>query len=190
MMRVNKVFLFLIGFVLLFSCKRDESDPFVTYIIKKGNHYTEDRSVGILNSKSLHFKANLDSSCVYTTKNPTNQYDINKLFGFSDCNSVHHENSARFGWNWQNNKLNIFAYCYTNGNVKNQFITSIDLNKEYDYRISTDGNKYVFTLDDKTIIMDRGCSDNFSKNTRLKLYPYFGGDETAPHDIKILIKLL
>jgi hypothetical protein len=33
--------------------------------------------------------------------------------------------------------------------------------------------------------MDRGCSGGSLAS--YQLYPYFGGDETAPHDITILI---
>ncbi|RDC63253.1 hypothetical protein AHMF7616_01854 [Adhaeribacter pallidiroseus] len=35
--------------------------------------------------------------------------------------------------------------------------------------------------------MSRGCSGTSDK---YKLFPYFGGDETAPHNIKIEIKEL
>ena len=46
------------------------------------------------------FVVKFDSTSIYNTLIPSNQYDINKLYGFSDNDSVHHLYSARFGWRW------------------------------------------------------------------------------------------
>src|SRR5690606_41284654 len=65
-----------------------------------------------LDSFPTRRSSDLDSSCVYKNPHPENQDDINKLYGFSDCTSLHHANSARFGWNWKDGALRIHAYCY------------------------------------------------------------------------------
>lgn len=63
----------------------------------------------------LKFVVKFDSSAIYNTVDPSNQYDINKLYGFSDNDSLHQRYSARFGWRWSDNALRIFAYVYNSG---------------------------------------------------------------------------
>ncbi len=164
--------------------KENTEDGFTTYIIQQNNHYTNN-NIGLVTSNKLKFIAKFDESAVYTTADKANQADINKLYGFSDCGSDHQSNSARFGWRWYNNQLEILAYTYKNQVRSEQFITAVELNKEYEYELEALDGKYVFKLDGKTVEMERGCSGNSNK---YKLFPYFGGDETAPHEIKIQIK--
>ncbi len=179
-------YLLLILF-LLFSVSCHE-EKFIlhkldTYKIKKGNHGSGFH-VNVLTENQLVFDAIFDNSAIYTTKDPVNQSDINKLLGFADCQTIlHHENSARFGWNWQDS-LCIYAYCYVDGEVKNKFISSIKVNTKHHYRIYAYNHKYIFYLDNKVVEMDRGCN----LGTGYILFPYFGGNEKSPHDIKILIK--
>ena len=157
-----------------------------TYTIKKGNHFSGLHILRFAHN-TLKFDAVFDSSCIYKTDDPNNQSDINKLFGFSDCGSInHHENSARFGWNWYNGRLNIYAYCYSGGTVKNKLITSVELNKEYEYRIYKQDYKYIFEINGKSVEMDRHCNEG---NGNL-LYFYFGGNSVPDHDVSIKIRYL
>lgn len=157
-----------------------------TYIIKKGNNYSDGNAVSLGSRSFLRFKAILDSSCIYQTVLPANQEDINKLFGFSDCMSHHHTNSARFGWNWDNGALRIHAYCYADGKRAYKEIGTVKVNEEFDCSLTLQPKKYIFSLNGKTVEMDRGCDND--KATGYKLYPYFGGNEPAPQDIYIKIK--
>lgn len=159
-------------------------DGFKTYIIPQNNHFTSN-NFGLVSSNKLKFMAKFDESAIYTTLDPSNQADINKLYGFSDCSTDHQSNSARFGWRWYNNQLEILAYTYKDQKRFESSITTVELNKTYEYELEALENKYVFKLDGKIIEMERGCAGNSDK---YKLFPYFGGDETAPHDIKIEIK--
>ncbi|MBA2403377.1 MAG: hypothetical protein H0V66_01290 [Bdellovibrionales bacterium] len=124
-----------------------------------------------------------DSSAIYSTNNPDNQGDINKLFGFADCNSHHHTNSARFGWRWFNGQLEIHAYNYVKKVRQYQLLEVIQLNRPYAMSISATNDKYTFRIDDRQYNMPRGCSA--AVTFKYLLYPYFGGDEKAPHDIVI-----
>jgi hypothetical protein len=181
---------------LLTACSQDDmteavspakeiaDNGFTTYIIAKNKHFTNN-NIGELKSNNLKFIAKFDSSAIYKTLDKNNQADINKLYGFSDCESFHQTNSARFGWRWLNNQLEIFAYTYQNQVRQEKFIKAIDLNKEFSYELEALDNKYIFKLDGKIVEMPRGCAGNPNK---YKLFPYFGGDEAAPHDIKIQIK--
>lgn len=159
-------------------------DDYETYIIPGGEHSSRNE-VSLHSGKELRFLAIFDQTAQYSTANPSNQADINKLYGFSDCNSQHQMNSARFGWRWFNSKIEIFAYCYNNGARQFQYITSVEPDQEYEYKIAISGGQYVFTVNGTSTTMTRGCTDG---GTKYRLYPYFGGDEAAPHSISIKIK--
>lgn len=166
-----------------------------TFIIKAGNHTAEDRPLTRLTNNKLEFECTFDNSAKYTTKDPKNQTDINKLYGFSDCGSSnHHVNSARFGWRWYQDKLEIHAYVYEDETKQDdsdvadsKLIGTVDLNKTYRYSITISNDEYIFKLGNKpTVTMKRGCTGDSGDKT--KLYPYFGGTEPAPQDITIAIK--
>ena len=106
--------LVLLGLIFLLSCSEQIDVPFRTFKIPEGKHYST-RAIESLQSTSLAFQVLFDSSAVYQTIDPIQQFSTNKLLGFADCNSLHHENSARFGWQWVNNELQILAYNYVNG---------------------------------------------------------------------------
>jgi hypothetical protein len=119
---------------------------------------------------------------------PINQYDINKLYGFSDNNADHHQFSARFGWRWSDNALRLFAYVYNNGIVISKELGSVTIGKEVNCSIKVGEAIYTFIIDEITEYLPRSSTTSLAKG--YLLYPYFGGDELAPHDINIWIKAL
>jgi hypothetical protein len=183
---MKRVLVFLLGLICFISCRKEEIDglKYTLYQIKKGQHSSK-HGISTHSGMLLKFKARFDGSAVYETSSPMNQLDINKLYGVSDCNSHHQKNSARFGWRWHNGNLEIHAYVYNNGERRSQFITTVDLNKVYDYEIMLLEDAYVFKVNNeyKQLPRIKKCK----RGVFYKLYPYFGGDETAPHDITIAI---
>lgn len=167
--------------VLLCACTPTE------YVIPAGKHSSTAR-VEVVTGATLWFEATFDGSAVYETVDPVNQADINKLYGFSDCTSHHHQNSARFGWRWYGGRLEIHAYTYVGGERRSQKMGDVGIGETHLYGIELDGDRYVFTLDDTTITMPRGCDGG--GGARYKLFPYFGGDEVAPHEIRITVEEL
>ena len=160
------------------------NNDFKTYTIQKGDH----RSINafeFVSASKFHFEVIFDSSAIYQTIEKANQADINKLYGFSDCFSSHQENSARFGWRWYKGNLELLAYCYVNGERTSKLISKIDLNRSYLCEIDIQDNKYIFRLNDEVREITRACTGS---SFGYKLYPYFGGDERAPHNISIKIK--
>jgi hypothetical protein len=136
----------------------------------------------------LSFKVKFDSSAIYTTGKAENQKDINKLFGFSDNNALHHEYSARFGWRWSDNALRIFAYDYNNGTRSFKELGIVKIGTENSCSITVSGNKYIFSLNGAETVMPRESTTELAEG--YQLYPYFGGDESAPHAITIWIEML
>ena len=113
---------------------------------------------------------------------------INKLLGFVDCNSQVHVNSARFGWKWNKDCVAIYAYVYQNGvRIEPFHIADIDINEWYDYSLILGTNYYSFTVNGYGVAIPRQTSCN--KGFHAMLWPYYGGQATAPHDIYIRIKL-
>jgi len=179
----------ILGLVLIMGffigCKKETVNGYKVYKIKEGQHRSS-VCIKTLAHHTLMFEAIFDGSAVYTTSDPVNQHDINKLYGFSECNQRHHKNSARFGWRWLNGNLEIHAYVYNDGERSSQFITNVSLNKSYKYSIEMYDDYYVFRVDNESIKMTR--TNNCDTGLFYMLFPYFGGDEKAPHEIKIQIR--
>lgn len=191
----NMKFVFYVLAITLFSYGCEELEKVtpedeipvtgaVKYVIPAGEHYCNQPAYDTINTGTIKFRAIFDSSAIYQTKSENNQADINKLYGMSDCGSMHHTNSARFGWVWNKNKLEIWAYTYTNSKRNYEFVDTVSLNIFHTYEIVFTDSSYVFKLNDSFTQMPRACQ---KEANGYKLYPYFGGDETAPHEITIII---
>lgn len=161
---------------------------FVQYTILKGDQYCDKSNFVPVKLKQLSFKVKFDSSAIYKTSIASNQLDINKLLGFSDNNATHHEFSARFGWRWSDNALRIFAYDYNNDTMSFKELGAVEIGKENSCSITVSGDKYIFSLNGTETIMPR--ASNTIEAEGYQLYPYFGGDESAPHTISIWIEML
>lgn len=182
-----KIFCILLAALIMTSCEPEWVDPFETFRIEQGSHGKFGRVQSLISSE-LNFKVIFDETAIYTAGSEENQHDIHKLLGFSDCNSMHHDNSARFGWRWVEDKLEIHAYCYASGVRSSEYIGDVNLNEENNYRLTLEDEHYVFKLNDlPEVKMQRNkpCDRGFY----YMLWPYFGGDEVAPHDVSIKILL-
>ncbi len=164
------------------------SNQYIQYTIPKGQQYC-DKSIFVpVKCSQVSFKAKFDSSAIYKTAADSNQADINKLYGFSDNNAAHHEYSARFGWRWSNNALRLFAYDYNNGVMSFKELGAVQIGVENTCSIRISGNEYVFTLNGVETKMPRASTTTLAEG--YKLFPYFGGNESAPHTISIWIEEL
>ena len=175
---------YLIILMLLISCTKQSINGYNSYEIKKGEHESV-KKFSTLTSDKLSFDCKFDPSAIYDLGGD-NQQDLNKLFGFSECNDFHQDNSARFGWRWYNDAIEIFAYVYNEGVRNVEPIKSVQPNEKHSYSIEIKRDTYIFIVDNTEVIMTRtnGCDVGLY----YRLFPFFGGDEVAPHDIKVLIK--
>jgi predicted small secreted protein len=168
------------------SAAGESSGQFTKYTIQKGNQYCDGNGYKPIELTEMKFLARFDSTAIYQTQSVENQYDINKLYGFSDNNSDHHQYSARFGWRWSDKALRLFAYVYNGGTVISKELATVMIGAEVDCSIKISGDNYLFTVDGTTTSMPRIATTDKAKG--YQLYPYFGGDESAPHQINIWIK--
>jgi hypothetical protein len=179
--------------VLVFSgCIKDVLNPdktgsFVKYTIPKGGQSsTPSVYKYFTNISVLAFDVRFDSTAIYQTVLPSNQADINKLYGFADDNKPHWVSSARIGWRWFGNELQLMGYVYNDSVNVNQLITAVPLNKDITCSIQVNGSKYTFTANGKSIELPRTAKSTGGLGYRL--FPFFGGDEMAPHEMYIFVR--
>lgn len=185
-MRFNKHHLLVIVMIIvtLVSCKKIDVEGYRVYKIKEG-HHRSNTAYCTTKSNYLSFNAIFDESAQYTSSDPINQSDVNKLYGLSDCGTSHKNNSIRFGWRWLNDSLEILWFKHEDGDFSFGNMTTIDFNVSYQYSITFTEDSYILIVDGVEVEVDRKCSETYRK---YYLYPYFGGDEKAPHNITVRIK--
>ena len=164
--------------------KPNEYSPFT---IQKGAHFCDQNPVKTIMTSEMKFMVKFDSSAIYQTELPENQYAVNKLWGFSEGTNNHY-NSARIGWSWTDNALRLYGYAYVSGQLYYQEITSVTIGTEISCSIKLVAETYQFRVNDASVSLPRGTSGSVANG--FQQYPYFGGNETAPHLITILIKNL
>ncbi|WP_347159274.1 hypothetical protein [Pontibacter chitinilyticus] len=159
----------------------------IMYLIPKGEHYATSHPFKATTTTKLSFEVTFDSTAIYTSVAPENQGDINKLYGVSDCGVSHQTNSARFGWRWYNNQLEIHAYTYLNQVRQSKYIGTVELGQKNTCTLELCDGTYTFRLNGQQVELPRACT---GAGAGYQLYPYFGGDEVAPHAITIQLKEL
>ena len=160
-----------------------------TYIIRKDQHRS-----GLYFSphfgKSTEIKKVIFSDRCWYDKINEDSLDINKLFGFS--HGLHHNNSVRFGWipDFSNrNKIQIWSYLYHKGIRKFDLICTVDCREVHQYKISIIDNRVFFAINDLEGNLLGELNYEFSTKFKwgYNLFPYFGGDNTSPKDLDIII---
>jgi hypothetical protein len=138
------------------------------------------------------FTAILNSTAQYESHDPENQSDINKLYGFRE--GVSTNNSARIGWNFKDGKLWLYPYVHSAGiNYGSQDpkpLCSVEFGEQFKCSIRATAGSYFFTVDTKEgNYAATGPRDKrWWHWPRFLQFPYFGGDEVAPHDITVCIR--
>jgi hypothetical protein len=159
-------------------------------VIKKGTHSPFRLPKLLFGTKKLAYSVKFTDSCRYEIG--SDQTDINKLFGIGYF-PYHHRNSVRFGWVYNPSKnatMEIWAYWYENGKRYYEFLCDVPINSPAYYEIATEYVKewgWYFRL---KVIFDRDVIGNAVVTVKPQsvgylLRPYFGGNQTAPHNMEI-----
>ena len=167
------------------------------FIIKKGKHKTSRFYFDLTFKKNIKFQAKFDESCLYDLGNNDN-YDINKLYGFSTT-YFHQKQSGRVGWRCIDGKnIQLLTYSYNDSNRDlndSEVLGEVKPNELFECEIIDNEDHYLykfFKLNKKCELISSAI-DTKQKDWFLfhyKLRPYFGGNNPAPHDMKIWIKIL
>ena len=177
--------------LFLFACDTEiDIDPdtgFEVFTIDQGSHSSIYKNEPF-SGNGIAVKVIFDESAEYTTQEERNQGDINKLVGFSQCLKHHRSESARIGWRWYEDELQLLGYVYTNSDRAFELLGAIPMNQEVNVRIEIKANGYRFSGDGLTETVIPRDSESCDVGDNYWLWPYFGGDESAPHDITIKIE--
>jgi len=158
---------------------------YTTYTIKQGQHYCDKSSLKYVSTAEMKFYAKFDQTAIYTAVIPENQYDINKLYGFSEGFDNQY-NSARMGWGYSNGSIRLYGYVYSKGVRYSREITTVLPGEDVTSSIKVSGSTYIITANGISVTLPRGTTT--SKANGWQQYPYFGGNEVAPHNVYIYIK--
>jgi hypothetical protein len=173
---------------------------YILHTIKKGSHNSDKSSLKSVKTSEMKFYAYFDSSAEYKNVDPVNQYDINKLWGFSEGFNNQY-NSCRIGWSYNDGKyggitqigtlgLRLSAYSYAKGIRYSKEICVIPMKTPVYCSIKPTATGYVCSVTVNGIkystTINRGTTTTTASG--YQQYPYFGGDEVAPQNIFIQIK--
>ena len=141
------------------------------YTIKKGRHFAN-----FTINRLFPFSSKIDKGTVKFSKECLAIAPIsghNKLTGIAGFDN--HKNSGRLVWQSDGAMIKIWGYVYKDGIRTEKFITSLEVDKEYEYEVRI--RKYIwhFLIDNKLVSLKGKIG--FWK---FKQYPYFGGLSPAP----------
>lgn len=154
-----------------------------TYLIEKGQHYSNfnwSKLWTFTFSREIKGTVEFVGDFSYESNG-----DTNKLIGLSDGWN-HHKNSVRIGWRW-NKGIQIMAIYYVNGLREiHRVMSKAQEGVKYNFRIVITKSKYH--------VLFNGYQDSIERKSkwfllRYKLFPYFGGTETAPKEFKFKINI-
>lgn len=178
----------LIVLLIFTSCKKEIDDlGYRVYTIPKGEHSSGSYLNHPDNSRIM-FDFILDESAIYQTEIPENQHDVNKIYGMSDFGKIHQKYSIRLGWRYINGQIELCWLRHEEGRHSSATIRTIEPDESYSAVINITTFYYQIVINNDTTLVRRRPEGNWGLVRRYYLYPYFGGNEFAPHDITIKIK--
>jgi hypothetical protein len=160
--------------------------------IPKGKHYSRPWHFGIYWRKtSFAWVVKFDESCMYDLGDD-DQFDTNKLCGVGYL-PHHHKESARFGWRYDTKlqQVELLAYCYVGGKRKIESVCFCDIGKEYHIILNVTSICYhlhAYERYSTTCLGMVTVGHDHNKKLGYRLGLYFGGNQVAPHEIKVAIK--
>lgn len=148
--------------------------------------------LGIKKADSFIKEFKFLNSCRYILDNG-DQFDWNKLCGITYGLLNIHEYSTRFVWRYspENNKIEIAAYWYKNGERNFYFLCPLDLNEKYFFSMNITQDGYVkFCVKEedgvtKLAEFDLYMGEEILSKNKYQNGIYFGGNRRAPHKIEI-----
>lgn len=172
------------------------------FLLKKGKHSSTPRKFRIYAcTTKFEWNVKFSRECWYE-KEKVEFTGVNKIRGVSF--GIHHEkpwgkwkltkwlvNSALIGWQPQFNdlekeKISLYLYYDVNGIEYREIFKTVKVDEEF---------KITYTIKDDGVyinINDESTQYRMRTKTWLRLgyhlFPYFGGQSTAPHDMVVTIK--
>ena len=161
------------------------------FYIKEGRHYPKGFHFKLTSNNIVTCSAFFDENCLYQIEGE-NASDTNKLFGFSSA-IHHHIQSARIAWRCMDGEnIELLTYCYVDGDIQFDYMHTLDVIKPrqiFDASITDRNRDYLFRYKRDDVEVEYIIPKNCNRiNQHYLLYPYFGGNEVAPHDMNIYLQ--
>lgn len=201
-MNIKKTLLSILPLAIIAVGCSKIADEFVKYTILKGRHYCTGWHIRKC-SNSVRFQFRFSPECLYDPANIVTGW--NKLYGFCHILATKgtapntaiildqieqdkaigvHNNSARIVWMSDGTDILLGYYTYVNGVRTMGELTRTKPGEINTGEIALKNGKYHITINDKTWSIDQPHSGGL----KYRLFPYFGGQSTAPSDMHIYIK--
>lgn len=203
------LFLSLLSVLAFSGCYKPEIGVWDELVIKEGKHRSKPYDLTWNDNVNVAYRWQFTESCQYDLED-NDQCDWNKLTGFSFNFKTNHKNSLLIGWRWDlAGYWWVSPYYHLDGHVKwadascsgqeiedltvdpNLVPLAIYPGQEFEthFTIRSDLKVCIVTI----IVPETGSTTYFELalpeddsfgNTR-EIYPWFGGNETAPHEMTI-----
>lgn len=187
----------VIVLMIIKNHEKETEDGFEVFVIKRGRHNSIKASsfwpfnfkFGMA-PKTLKFAVVFGDGCDYEDNNSG---DINKLYGIS-YGFDNHYRSVRIGWLYNSNLkvIELYTYAYVKGNRVIRHLMNVQLYESIYITLWKVKNEMVVRISvsdtEKTERKIDFVSGIDHESIRFRQYPYYGGNNPAPNDIKIMIK--
>lgn len=166
--------------------------PEKVYSISKGDHRSGTFVSMHFGADSVRYRVYMESSCFYGRQGNIDDLDLNKLCGISF--GRHQQNSLRIGWrpNFdQEGLIELFSYVYVDG--KRNFTKMADVPVEEVFEVffrQASESEWKIELITSTFTEVHTIEIESGGKWGYNLFPYFGGNNTAPQEIRILMDRL
>lgn len=150
-----------------------------TFTVREGEHYYKGPNLVFTNKNTLHYEIFFPKSQIHPVRDDCST-GWNKVFGMSrTATEHHHENSARFSYRCDNEKLFVGHYSYVNGKRITGYVSEIEPERFYDFKIQDNGSIWNYYFEENLV---RSIAHPESEDVKRVLYPYYGGDCGAWQD--------
>jgi len=156
-------------------------------VIPRGAHRPDGRMwhIGLTTAKSIKRTVTFLPSSRYVLPTEDAQ-DWNKLFGWSSIRGVH-VCSYRFGWRIANDgSIELSAYAYRGNRRLARQIAKVWVMEKTELEIRAYDGMVEWVVNKEPLFVMSGDWDTCWVGLRLGLY--FGGDNAAPSDVKVIIE--
>ena len=164
-------------------------------VIEAGDHESlPKRKVGVLFSPTeVSATVTFDSSCIYDI-GKEDEFDWNKVIGLGFVGSKnqdvtvgtppHQIDGARVGWRWnpQRGRIDLSAYVYVDGKRIDFKVAETALNTPTRLTVKIDYERKLYQ-----ILGGKPIPFTHNKTFGYKTGLYFGGNQPAPHRIRVKI---
>ena len=182
---------FLVAILLGAGCSSED----ISFRIPAGKHNGKPKNLTHLEidghfDRDMTFDVWFHTDTEYATVDPVNQHDWNKVMGFTTTGI--HENSLRLGWRYEpdTDQIELGYYGYLNGTRTSHQLTSVDFETWIPIEIEMWTTGMAVTADGEIYELHEAIDMTFviDDSTWALETIYFGGDETAPHEMHVDVR--